>query len=286
MRKVLTTTVSRPNPETISRNPWGLSILTVLVLTLSSCASLVPSPTPTPTSPPTATVTPTIVWFPPTSTRTPLPSPVVQATQEPLPGIGEEIFTDAFDQPELWNTAVSPVAAVIVADDQLTLSVNSEISPTLLVSLRSEPLVQNFYIEVTASLNLCRGNDRYGVIFRANGSGSYFRYVLNCTGQTRFEKVVAGQASAPRDWLTSPLAPAGAPGEVRIGVWAAGSELRFYLNGRYQYTIEDATFLSGTVGLFVSSYTATPTSISFSEMTVYTVNYKRPTPTRLPPANP
>jgi len=256
------------------------------MMTLSSCASLAPSPTPTPTPPSTATVTPTIVWFPATSTKTPLPSPVAQATQEPLPGIGEELFTDTFDQPELWNTTTSPVAAVIVDNNQLTLSVNSEISPTLLVSLRSQPLVQNFYLEVTASLNLCRGDDRYGVIFRANGSGSYYRYVLNCNGQTRFEKVVAGQASAPRDWLPSPLAPAGAPGEVKIGIWAAGSEMRFFLDGRYQYTIEDATFLSGTIGLFVSSYTSTPTSVSFSEMNVYTVNYKRPTPTRIPFATP
>jgi len=277
------------HPKAIPSNPWKFpfqAIQLALVVILSSCTGLVPSPTPTPTPLPTATVTPTILWFPPTSTKTPLLSPFTLATQEYLPGVGEELFADNFDQPGLWNITTSPAAAVIVADNQLTISINSEISPILLVSLRSQPLVQNFYLEVTAKLNLCRGDDRYGLIFRASGSGSYYRYVLNCNGQTRFERVIAGQAAAPRDWLTSPLAPPGAPGEVKIGIWAAGSEMRFFLGDRYQYTIEDATYLSGTIGLFVSSYTSTPTSVSFSEMTVHAVNYKRPTPTRIPSATP
>ena len=208
------------------------------------------------------------------------------STQEYLPGVGEILFSESFDDSELWDTVASPSANVILADNQLTFSIASDNPSTLLLSLRKEPLLGNFYLEMTAHLNLCRGNDRYGLVFRAGSSGSYYRYVLNCKGQTRYERVIGGQASAPRDWLTSPLAPAGAPGEVRIGVWAVGSEMRFFLNDRYQYTIEDGTYLTGTIGLFVSSSTTTPTSVSFSDMVVYAVSYKRPTPTRIPSTTP
>lgn len=263
----------------------ALSLLLCLLI-LPACSSLAPPPAPTQTPEPSPTATATILWFPPTATRTPAPSPIPVVTQDYLVGVGDQLFTDDFSQTALWSNAYTPGAAVFLEDKRLTISVDSETNSTLLATLRSEPVLEDFYYEVTASLNLCKGGDRYGLIFRASGIANYYRYVLNCDGQTRFERVVDGVPSAPREWLASAGAPPGAPGQVRVGVWAAGAELRFFLDGRYQYTIDDSTFRGGTVGLFVSSSSSTPASVGFSDLIVQAVRYRRPTPTPYPTATP
>ncbi len=53
--------------------------------------------------------------------------------------------------------------------------------------------------------------------------------------------------------LPSGDVPPGAPGEVRIGMWAVGPDMRLFLNGRYQFSITDKSYPIGTIGVFVNS---------------------------------
>jgi len=258
----------------------GWLLLLVELLGLTACAGLFqPSSTPTPTPLPTATatVTPTIVWFPPTETNTPIPTQIVISTPEERPGLGEVLFSDNFDQPELWDTAISNTASAIVERNRLTLAVSK---PGLaILSLRKEPRLGDFYAEMNASLSLCRRNDHYGLLVRASSAGDYYRYAINCAGQVRLERLRSGQSYPVQDWLSSGDAPPGAPGEVKIGVWAVGSEMRFFLNDRYQFTVRDPLFWQGMLGVFVQSAGADPVTVSFSELVVYAVSYASPTAT-------
>ena len=77
-------------------------------------------------------------------------------------------------------------------------------------------------------------------------------------------------------------APLGAPGEVRIGIWANGSEMRLFLNNRFQFSIIEKTFPSGAFGVFAQSKGNTPVTITFSDLKVYDVNYIMPTRTPSP----
>ena len=74
----------------------------------------------------------------------------------------------------------------------------------------------------------------------------------------------------------------GAPGEVTIGVWSVGSELRLFLNGRYQFGFTDTSFSSGGLGLFAFSEGTDPVSVTFSDLKVYEVDYVLPTKTPKP----
>ncbi len=65
----------------------------------------------------------------------------------------------------------------------------------------------------------------------------------------------------------------GAPGEVRLGIWAAGSEFRFFLNGRYQFTADDKSYASGGLGVFAYPAGSTPVTVTFSDLAVYAVTY-------------
>ena len=276
--------ISRPNSfwTLITSITFSASLLAAL----TACSGFLPAPTPTPSPLPTATstVTPTIIWFPPTETYTPIPTQIIIPTPEGRPGLGEVLFIDNFDQPEFWDTAVSNTASAIIERNLLTLAVNQP--RVTVVSLRKETRLGDFYAEITTSLSLCSGPDEYGLLVRVSSAGDYYRYAVNCAGQVRLERIRSGQPYPVQDWLLSGDAPPGAPGEVKIGVWAVGSEMRFFLNDRHQFTVRDPVFRSGTLGVFARSVGETAVTVSFSDLIIRSVSYLSPTPTAMPSHTP
>ena len=251
---------------------WGLLFL-VACLPLDST---LPTATPLPSD--TPPLSPTIVWFPPSATPTLLTVPTYTGTPEMKPGVGSETLTDNFSNKKLWDTAVSDQGSAAISRNRLSLAIQPGV---YLASLRREGTFGNFYAEITARPSLCRGEDNYGVIVRGIGS-SYYRFVLSCNSLIRAERVNGGIRLPLLEPVPSGDAPRGAPGEVRIGVWAVGSDMRLFLNGRYQFGIKDKSFSSGALGVFVRSESDTPMSVTFSDLKVYDVDYTPPTKTPSP----
>ncbi|MBI4732874.1 MAG: hypothetical protein HY781_12265 [Chloroflexi bacterium] len=268
---------------TFSRHRSWTLILPLVTLALNSCAGLFPVSTPAQTKPP-ASETPTIVLFPPTNTPTSFPTSGLVPTTEPVPGVGSLLFRDDFGDAALWNVSTSGAASARVENDRLTLSLTS--GPLTIASLRSEPSLGDFYAEVTASASLCRGSDQYGVLFRAAPGGTYYRFILACDGNIRLERVRGGAADILQNWIPSGDAPPGAPAEVKIGVWVVGTEMRFLLNDRLQFSLRDPILHTGTLGFFAYASGATPVIVSFSELEVYSVFYVSPTPSLTPSRTP
>lgn len=147
-----------------------------------------------------------------------------------------------------------------------------------MTSLRRDTLLTDYYAEITAQPSLCKGEDSYGVLIRANG-GSYFRFALACDGTVRAERVSNSVRLVLQQPLSSGDVPPGAPGNVRIGVWAVGKEIRLFLNGRFQFSISDPSFPIGTIGVFVRSAGETAAVVSFSDLVIQEVDYVLPTAT-------
>lgn len=247
---------------------WGL-FLVVACLPLD-LAELTPTPQPTITT----TLTPTIVWFPPSATSTVLAVATQTATPEMNPGIGRVLLSDDFSEDAVWDTAVSDNGSANINRNRLILTVQPGY---YLSSMRREAPLTDFYAEITARPNLCRGEDNYGVIVRGVGS-SFYRFLLNCHGQIWAERISGGTKLGIFKPVPSGDAP-GAPGEVRIGMWAVGSEMRLFLNGRFQFSIRDPLFPIGAFGVFVRSVGETPVTVTFSDLEVYEVDYTLPTKT-------
>ena len=225
----------------------------------------------------------TIVWFPPTATGTPYPTRMASPTVEAMPGLGAQSFSDDFSDPTAWQnakTAGDGTNNVIVSRNRLTLAVN--VPPVYLFSLRNDLQLRDFYAEVAVSVNRCAAHDAYGLLFRAAGNANSYRYVLGCNGQLRVERLQAGKVIVVQDWLLSGDVPPGAPGLVTLGVWVAGVEMRFFLNGNYQFRVIDPVFHNGTLGLFVNAADPAGMNISFSNLLVRDVSYVSPTPTATP----
>lgn len=147
-----------------------------------------------------------------------------------------------------------------------------------MTSLRQNTLLTDYYAEITAQPSLCKGEDSYGLLIRANG-GSYYRFALACNGTVRGERITNSVRLALQKSIPSGDVPPGAPGIVRIGVWVSGNEMRLFLNGRFQFGINDPSFPIGTIGVFVRSAGETPAVVSFSDLVIQEVDYVFPTAT-------
>lgn len=265
-------------------------------LIFSSCASplgVLPSnsneitPSITETQTPDTSPTATIIWFPATATNTPIPTIKPSATKELLPGLGAQVYQNDFSDTKKWSSSQTESAganSIILDQHSLTLAINN--SPASLFSLNNELIVSNFYAEVNVSINRCSGQDTYGMLYRA-ASGAYaYRFLLNCSGYARVEQIKAGQVTGLQEWVPSGDAPAGAPGQVKMAVWAAGNEMRFFLNGRHQFTIYHSLFSNGGLGVYANSSNPEGVNVNFSDLIVNSVVYVSPTPTATPTRTP
>ena len=241
----------------------------------TAISSLGGADTPTPTA--------TIVWFPPEPTETPFSTSVASPTLDAQPGRGAQSFADDFSDPTGWQAAKTAGDGgndIIVNRNRLTAAIN--VPPAYTFSLRNGLMLKDFYAEVTVSVNRCGVGDSYGMLFRAAGNADTYRYTLGCNGQVRAERMQANKVVPIQNWVASGDAPLSAPGEVKLGVWVAGVELRFFLNDRYQFSVIDPVFHYGTLGLFASGVNPNGMNISFSDLVVQDVSYVSPTPTATP----
>ena len=257
----------------MNRLMFGL-LLGWLSLSLSACANLADSRiqdpvlgTDTPGSP-TAT---TFVWFPPSATPSPAGVPTREATPERKPGIGDVLLADDFSSPSAWSTGGANQQGVFVGGNRITIAVMPGAAPVF--SFRQGEVFGDFYAEITARPSLCRAADDYGLLFRAPNNVAYYRFAVACNGTAGADRVSLGTPRVLQVPLLSGDVPAGVPGEVRMGVWAAGSEFRFFLNGRYQFTANDGSYATGAIGVFARAAGSTPVTVAFSDLVVQRVSH-------------
>jgi len=252
-----------------------MTIVILATTSLISCSTLdailaTPIPlTATETPLPTATIN----WFPPSATPTPQTLSTKAPTPEMRPGLSDELLSDDFSDPSLWDIAASDEASADINNNILTLAVQSQV---YVLSLRHKLILSDYYAEITARPSICRADDSYGLLARASAA-NYYRFALACNGTVRAERVSGGTRLIIQQPLPSGDVPPGAPGEVRIGLWAYGKEMRLFLNGKFQFSIIDPSFPRGTLGVFVRSVGATAAVVSFSDLQVQSVDYVPPT---------
>jgi hypothetical protein len=246
----------------------------IMICFLSGACIAPPSPTPdftqvTNTPTPTATVTPTIVWFPPTETPTQFPTPVITPTADMRPKIGGILFEDDFSSQSGWTLTQNQAGSVAYGNNELTIAIAE--TNAYLFSIREDLTFSDFYLEITASPNLCKELDEYGVLFRISPAVDYYRFSLSCNGQIRVDRIIGGQASSPQPWVLSGAVPPGAPSSSVLGISAVGDEMQFFVNGRYQFSIQDPLLTSGALGVFARSTNNQAVTVNFSNLIVYEV---------------
>jgi len=243
--------------------------MVIALFLLSACIQReVPSPvlenTPTPTQ--TSTPTVTIEWFPATVTPTMVPTSFTTPTPEYRPDVGELILKDDFSNPGSWTLGKSTSGNIALGINELTIAIAEPKAYDF--SVRQEPILDDFYLEITTSPTLCQGEDQYGILLRMSSPGDFYRYALSCDGRVRLDRIVQGTATSPQPWTNSGSVPPGAPITSRLGVWARGNEMRFFINDQYQFSVTDPLLQSGNLGVFARSMGETAVTVNFSDLIV------------------
>jgi hypothetical protein len=252
---------------------WSKLWLVLLGGLLAGCLPLATPlpPLPTDTPAPTVPATATIEWFPATATNTPLPSPTLPLTPtlNTKPQLGPQLLNDSFSDPTPWKLGKGIDGIAALGQKELTLAIARP--HRTLVSLRRQPSLSDFYLEVTASPSICRGEDEYGVMFHVTPRGDYFRFVVTCDGKTRVDRFFNQQGSTPQPLVVSGSVPLGAPSSSRLGVYSIGRQMLFYINGEYLFKVSDPTLPSGGIGLYARAAAEDVVTVNFLNLVVYQV---------------
>jgi len=237
---------------------------------LAACVSVgTPVPVVTPTPSPTVTPTATVVWFPPTETPTPRPTQAPTPTSNPLAGLGQRILFDALRQPDRWTVGVFPAGEISVGADGMTFAVS--VPKGMLSTRQDQPVLTDFFAQVVASPSLCMGEDQYGILFRAQGEGDFYRFLLTCDGRARLDLVLGGRLSVVQALTPSPVVPPGAPATVTLAVRVEGKRIQTFVEGVQLFEVEVTGPRNGTIGLFARAAGETPVTVTFSDLAVYTL---------------
>ena len=244
----------------------------VLILALNACLPVLPTqaiPTQIQEFPTiTASSTPTIIWFPstPTSTKPVTPSPIAP-TLAPPPAVGNLIFKDDFTNHSIWTSGQSAAGIIAYGIGELDLAIS--LPHGVLISQRTEPVLTDFYLEVSAAPSLCLNADNYGIQFRMSSPNDFYRYVISCQGKIRLERLKGGVGQVLLDWTGSAQALPNSSGTYQLGIWMNGTDLKLYLNSVLQFSTEDSSLSSGGLGLFDRSMGDNPVTVGFSNLVVY-----------------
>jgi hypothetical protein len=182
------------------------------------------------------------------------------------PNLGEMLLEDDFSSDALWSTSRTVQGSALIGANQLTISIPND--KVYLTSLRQEPVLTDFYIEITAGPTFCQGQDEYGLLLRYASPGDTYRVGLSCDGQVRLDRLYQGQASSPQPWLLSGALPIGAPSLSRLGVWVRGRELRVFVNDQFQFKVSDPQLTQGQVGVFARSTGDHLFTVNFSNLLI------------------
>ena len=251
-----------------------LLFILAAILLMAGCAEIRVQPimdTPTPVTPtateiPTSTPVPTntIVWFPPTATPRPMNTPTPYPTVNQMPNLGETILSDGFSSEQDWQTYRSSMGNAVLTNKELTLSLQK--SRSSIASYSSLPQYGDYYLSMNVSLSLCSDPaDWYGIAFRVNDADNTYRWMFNCLGETRVDRLYKGRAYVISDWDINGAIKPYAPQKFSIGIAAQGSSLRFYANDMLLKEAEDTQYPAGGYGLLATSQGVTPLTVTFSD---------------------
>ena len=95
--------------------------------------------------------------------------------------------------------------------------------------------------------------DDYGLVYRAQGPAHYYVFAIGGDGCYAVLRVAGDEETPLVDWQQFPHVRRGRQAN-RLRVECAGATCRFYVNDEYAATVEDGTWLSGDVGLWVRGF--------------------------------
>ncbi len=240
--------------------------------TLPSSITPPPSPTTVPSAtqavPPTETPTET-----PTPDGSPSPTPPPLAPDDPRTGINlaSPDLTDDFSQRFKWYEFSDTASATNLVEDGHLKAVDN-LADAYIWWSTTDSQAEDVYAEISAAAGTCSGRDSAGIAVRVNGTNFDQGYTLDfsCDGSFRLRKFITEAAPVTLiDWTESAEIAKGPNTTNRLGLLAKGSKLYVFANSKLVGQIEDASYASGTFGLYASGVNTAPLTVTFDDFAVW-----------------
>jgi hypothetical protein len=111
----------------------------------------------------------------------------------------------------------------------------------------------DFTLEVEAAPLSGPDFNGYGLVYRAQDGAHYYAFAVGADGYYSVLRVEGDEETPLVDWQQFPHVRRGRQAN-RLRVNCAGPTCRFYINDEYATTVEDSTWLTGDVGLWVRGF--------------------------------
>jgi len=126
----------------------------------------------------------------------------------------------------------------------------------------------DFVLEVDATQDQGPSNNSYGVLFRMEDAGHFYRFGISGDGFYFLDKSMGGELVSVIDWTESPYINRGQASN-RLKVTCAGAKLTLYVNDRRLATVTDDSYDHGDIGLFAASFAEPDVHITFDNLKVW-----------------
>lgn len=177
------------------------------------------------------------------------------------------IYHDDFS-PEtagLWLVEQDDLGSTNLNGEQLVISV---LSPnTVQYTTLQEPEFSDFKLEIDATLVEGASNSTYGVLFRIQDTGEFYRFELMSDGHYIVERHDGNNvwSRLVDDWTYSDVVLAG-PNTNRLRIEAKGPNMLFFANGEFLQEVIDTSLSSGNIGLDAGTFGTDLTLVSFDNL--------------------
>lgn len=247
---------------------WFFALIPLLV---SACAGQMAEIPPTLEPEPTLTLlpSPTIDWFPstPTPTRGATEVAVLPTAISEVPVSWPLVVSDDFTDSSHWQVSNSSSGTVAYETNALSLALPAGKTP--LVSISDHILPGEFYLELTMNVLMCGDADQYGLILWRNSTSGTFRIWFNCQGEVMAERQIGESIGRLLTWQPARKLQPGAPASNRIAVWAGGGQLRVFVNGVEQFSLQTRSNLNGALGVIAQGAGSNAATFSISDLIIY-----------------
>ncbi len=180
------------------------------------------------------------------------------------------LFSDSFAPGETGNWEIEGDAQGVTAvtNEQLVIEINAP--NTLQFSTLADHTFDDFILEVDGrQLSGDLGNT-YGVLFRVQDPGRFYRLEINGNGQYMLERR-NGDGSWTRfvdDWTETEAIKQGISVMNRLKVEANGPTIAVYVNDQLVQQITDSAYLRGNIALDAGTFIQPHTKVAFDNVLV------------------
>lgn len=181
------------------------------------------------------------------------------------------LFTDAFIPGETgnWQTEGDELGTALIQNEQLVVALNTP--DTIQFSTLQEPIFTDFSLEVDATLFEGAANGSYGVLFRMQESGGFYRFAVTGEGLYILERRNAdgNWIRLTKGWQPSPAIHQGVNQLNRLKVVASSSNILLFVNGQSLGQFTDTQgYIQGQIGLSAGTFAQPNLTITFDNVTI------------------